>query len=63
MQLRTQTPNPKNPKRLTVTVELEGVVALPGLATASSGLVVAMALVETTGPLAGGGKTTRLAVL
>jgi hypothetical protein len=63
MQLRTQTPNPKNPKRLTVTVELEGVVALPGLATAGSGLVVAVALVETAGLLAGGGKATRLAVL
>ena len=38
-------------------------MALPGLSAASLGLVVAVALVETTGLLAGGGETTRLAVL
>lgn len=36
---------------------------LPRLPAAGSGLVVAVALVETTRLLAGGGKTTRLAVL
>jgi hypothetical protein len=48
---------------LTVTVNLKGVVALPGLAATGGGLVVAVALVETTGLLAGSGETTRLAVL
>jgi hypothetical protein len=38
-------------------------VALPGLSAASLGLVVPVTLVETTGLLAGGGKTTSLAVL
>lgn len=38
-------------------------MALPGLSAASSGLVVAVTLVETTGALAGGGKATSLAVL
>jgi len=38
-------------------------VALPGLSAAGLGLVVAVALVETTGLLAGGGETTSLAVL
>jgi hypothetical protein len=38
-------------------------VTLPGLSAASLGLVVAVTLVETTGLLAGGGKTTGLAVL
>lgn len=38
-------------------------MALPGLSAASLGLVVAVALVETTRLLAGGGETTRLAVL
>lgn len=38
-------------------------MALPGLAAAGRRLVVTMALVETTGLLAGSGKTTALAVL
>ena len=38
-------------------------MALPGLSAASLGLVVTVTLVETTGLLAGGGKTTSLAVL
>lgn len=38
-------------------------MAQPGLSATGSGLVVAMTLVETTGLLAGGGKTTSLAVL
>lgn len=38
-------------------------MSLPGLAAAGAGLVVAVALVETTGLLAGSGETTRLAVL
>lgn len=38
-------------------------MALPGLSAASLGLVVSVTLVETTGLLAGGGKTTSLAVL
>lgn len=38
-------------------------MALPGLSPASAGLVVAVALVETTRLLAGGGKAARLAVL
>jgi len=38
-------------------------VLLPGLSAAGLGLVVAVALVETTGLLAGGGEATGLAVL
>jgi len=38
-------------------------VAEPGLSAASTGLVVAVTLVETTGLLASGGETTSLAVL
>ena len=38
-------------------------MALPGLSAAGLGLVVAVALVETTGLLAGGSETTSLAVL
>jgi hypothetical protein len=38
-------------------------VDLPGVATASTGVVVAVALVDTTGFLAGGSETTALAVL
>ena len=40
-----------------------GVVALPGLSASSSGLVETVTLAKTTGLLASGGKTTRLAVL
>ena len=38
-------------------------MALPGLPAASTSVVVTVALVETTGLLAGGGEATRLAVL
>lgn len=38
-------------------------MALPGLSAASAGLVVAVALVETAGALAGGGEATGFAVL
>lgn len=38
-------------------------MAQPGLSATGTGLVVAVALVETTGLLAGGGETTALAVL
>jgi hypothetical protein len=48
---------------LAVAPEGEAVVALPGLSAASLGLVVPVALVETTGLLASGGETTSLAVL
>lgn len=48
---------------LTVSPQVEGVVALPGLPAASPGLVVAVALVETTGLLAGGSEAALLAVL
>lgn len=50
-------------ERLPVAPQGQGVVSLPGLSAASGGLVVAVALVETTGALAGGGKATSLAVL
>ena len=49
--------------RLSVAPEGEGVVALPGLSATGTGLVVAVALVETTGLLAGGGEAAGLAVL
>lgn len=49
--------------RLTVTPVALGVLELPGVAAASLGVVVAVALVDTTGLLASGGKTTALAVL
>jgi len=48
---------------LPVAPQGEGVVTLPGLAAAGLGLGVAVALVETTRLLAGGGETTSLAVL
>lgn len=50
-------------RRLSVTPQRSGVVAQPGLSAASLGLVVAVALVETAGLLAGGGEATGLAVL
>ena len=50
-------------RRLPVAPQGEGVVLLPGLSAAGLGLVVAVALVETTGLLAGGGETAGLAVL
>ena len=49
--------------RLSVAPQGQGVVLLPGLSAAGLGLGVAVALVETTGLLAGGGKTASLAVL
>lgn len=48
---------------LTVSPVALGVVALPGLPATGGGLGVAVALVDTTGLLAGGSETTRLAVL
>lgn len=48
---------------LTVTPVALGVVELPGVAATSLGVVVAVALVDTTGLLAGSGETTGLAVL
>ncbi len=49
--------------RLSVAPEGQGVVAEPGLPATGTGLVVAVALVETAGLLAGGGEATGLAVL
>ena len=49
--------------RLTVSPELLGVLASPGVTTTGAGVVVAVALVDTTGLLAGRGKTTSLTVL
>lgn len=49
--------------RLSVALEVEGVVTLPGLAATSGGLVEAVTLAETTGLLAGGGETAALTVL
>ena len=48
---------------LAVTPEGEGVVPLPGLPAASSGLVELVALAQSTALLAGGGEATALAVL
>lgn len=48
---------------LPVAPERQGVVALPGLSAASTGLVVAVTLVEATRGLAGGGEAASLAVL
>lgn len=48
---------------LTVTPVGLGVLALPGVAATGLGVVVAVAFVDTTGLLAGGGETTGLAVL
>jgi hypothetical protein len=44
-------------------LEVEGVVSLPGLSPAGSGLVESVSLAQTTGLLASGSETTRLAVL
>jgi hypothetical protein len=49
--------------RLPVAPQGQGVVAEPGLSAAGLGLVVAVALVETAGLLAGGGEAAGLAVL
>lgn len=48
---------------LSVAPERQGVLSLPGVATTSLGVVVAVALVHTSALLAGGGETTGLAVL
>lgn len=48
---------------LTVAPEALGVLELPGVAATGLGVVVAVALVDTTGLLAGSGKTTSLTVL
>ncbi|KAH8636088.1 60S ribosomal protein L15 [Alternaria alternata] len=48
---------------LTVAPEGEGVVPLPGLPSASAGVVELVSTAETTALLAGGGETTSLAVL
>lgn len=53
----------KDSLKLTVSPVALGVVALPGLASAGAGLVEEVALVDTTGLLAGSGETTSLAVL
>ena len=49
--------------RLTVSPELLGVLASPGVTTAGAGVVEAVTLVDTTGLLAGRGETTSLTVL
>lgn len=49
--------------RLAVPPVALGVETLPGLSPASSGLVVAMTLVETPALLAGGSEAAELAVL
>lgn len=54
---------PRLASRLPVAPQGEGVLPLPGLSAASGGVVVLVALVDTTGLLAGGGKTTSLTVL
>lgn len=48
---------------LTVTPVALGVLALPRVAATGLGVVVAVALVDTTGLLAGSGETTALTVL
>ena len=48
---------------LTVAPEGEGVVPLPGLPPAGTGVVELVSTAETTALLAGGGETTSLAVL
>lgn len=58
-----KTPDAPDALRLTVTLEVEGVVALPGLAATGGGLVEAVSLSETAGLLASGSETTGLAVL
>lgn len=48
---------------LTVSPETESVVLLPGVSSASLGVVVLVSLVDTSGLLASGGKSTSFAVL
>jgi hypothetical protein len=54
---------PRLSTRLSVAPQGQGVLLLPGLSAASSGVVVLVTTVDTTGLLAGGGKTTSLTVL
>ena len=64
MQPRSSNPNHSSAlTHLTVTPVALGVLALPGVAATGLGVVVAVALVDTTGLLAGGSETTALAVL
>ena len=48
---------------MSVSPERQGVLALPGLSPASLGVVVSVALVDTSALLAGSSETTALAVL
>ncbi|KAB8338894.1 hypothetical protein FH972_021836 [Carpinus fangiana] len=50
-------------ERLPVTPQRQAVVLLPNLSATRLGVVVAMALVDTTGPLAGRGQATGFAML
>jgi len=50
-------------RHLSVSLEVEGVVSLPGLSATSSCLVESMTFAQTTRLLAGSGKTTGFAVL
>lgn len=59
----TTTSTPAGARRLSVAPEREGVLSLPGLSATGRGVVVAVALVDTTVVLAGGGKATEFAVL
>jgi hypothetical protein len=54
---------PTTSSHLAVTPEGEGVVPLPGLPPASGGVVELVTTAKTTALLAGGGKSTALAVL
>lgn len=55
-------PEPKS-TRLSVSLELESVVSLPGLSATGSGVVESVTLAQTSALLAGSGETTGLAVL
>lgn len=59
----TNTSTPSWARRLSVAPEGESVLSLPGLSAASRGVVVTVALVDTTVVLAGGGEATEFAVL
>ena len=68
MSLKVSTRRPRHHAtplalHLPVAPEGEGVVPLPGLPATSGGVVVLVTLVDTTGLLAGGGKTASLTVL
>ena len=54
---------PTGARHLPVAPERQGVVALPGVTATSSGVVVAVSLVETSALFAGRRETARLAVL